>query len=447
MATPIAAETSAKRSNALKSGKASHNWLPTIAERTLTHVLRMQTRRFLSVQPSSLTRLPGPVENRRYVLYLHIPFCETLCPYCSFNRFTFDEKRAHAYFESLRNEIRMAADLGYQFETMYIGGGTPTILPEELARTIDETCELFPIREVSCETNPDHLNDQVMELMKHRVQRLSVGVQSFNEDLLTRMDRCGKFGTPKEIQQRIRRYAPDFTCLNVDMIFNFPTQTEEMLREDIRTVIESGAQQVTYYPLMTSPSVARSLAASVGRVDMHRERRYFEIINEEMAKVFTPSAAWTFQRDGSGLIDEYIMDTREYVGLGAGAFSYLNGTLYVNTFSLTDYADRINSGRMSLSGEQKYDQYARMRYDLMMDLFGLDLEKDDFPSQFGITRDRGLWLEMFFLNMVGAFSKDSTRQLTPFGQYLAVVIMREFFSGVNNLRDQARRSISLEGIA
>jgi coproporphyrinogen III oxidase-like Fe-S oxidoreductase len=231
------------------------------------------------------------------------------------------------------------------------------------------------------------------------------------------------------------------------MIFNFPTQTEEMLREDIRTVIESGAQQVTYYPLMTSPSVARSLAASVGSVDMHRERRYFEIINEEMEKVFTPSAAWTFQREGSGLIDEYIMDTREYVGLGAGAFSYLNGTLYVNTFSLTDYADRINSGRMSLSGEQKYDQYARMRYDLMMDLFGLDLEKDNFPSQFGITRDRGLWLEMFFLNMVGAFSKDSSRQLTPFGQYLAVVIMREFFSGVNNLRDQARRSISLDGIA
>ncbi len=341
----------------------------------------------------------------------------------------------------------MAETLGYRFETMYIGGGTPTILPDELAHTIDLAGELFPIREVSCETNPDHLNDRVMEVLRHRVQRLSVGVQSFNEDLLNRMDRCGKFGTPAQIQERIKRYAGNFTCLNVDMIFNFPTQTEAMLREDIRMVMASGAQQVTYYPLMTSPSVERSLAQSVGPVDNRRERRFFEIIHTELEREFTSSAAWTFQRNGSGLIDEYIMDTREYVGLGAGAFSFLDGTLYVNSFSLNDYGRRISSGQMSLRGEQKYDQYARMRYNLMMDLFGLDLEKDDFPAQFGVTRNRGLWLEMFFLNMVGAFSKESPHHLTPFGQYLAVVIMREFFSGVNHLRDQARRSISLDGIA
>jgi coproporphyrinogen III oxidase-like Fe-S oxidoreductase len=447
MKSPITAENQTKQSNTMNGKTARLNWLLALAERTLTQVLRMQTRRFLNIQPSTVAKLPGPVEGHRYVLYLHIPFCETLCPYCSFNRFVFDKDRALAYFESLRSEMRMAAELGYRFETMYIGGGTPTILPNELARTIDEAVELFPIREVSCETNPDHLNEPVMELLKHRVQRLSVGVQSFNEDLLMRMDRCGKFGTPAQIQERIRRYAPDFTCLNVDMIFNFPTQTEEMLRQDIRMVIASGAQQVTYYPLMTSPSVARSMAASVGNVDNRRERRFFEIINEEMADAFTPSAAWTFQREGSGLIDEYIMDTREYVGLGAGAFSYLDGTLFVNTFSLSEYADRINAGKMSVSGEQKYENYARMRYDLMMDLFGLDLGKDDFPIQYGITRKRGLWLELFFLNMVGAFSKDSSSRLTPFGQYLAVVIMREFFSGVNHLRDQARQSISPDGIA
>ena len=117
---------------------ARPNWLPAIAERTLTHVLRIQTRRFLNIQPSSLTRVPGPEDGKRYVLYLHIPFCDTLCPYCSFNRYVFDKDRALAYFKSLRSEMRMAADLGYRFETMYIGGGTPTILPDELARTIDE---------------------------------------------------------------------------------------------------------------------------------------------------------------------------------------------------------------------------------------------------------------------------------------------------------------------
>ena len=421
------------------------SWLPVVSERVLTSFLRVETRRFLNIKPARERMLPPPKPGHQYVLYLHVPFCESLCPYCSFNRYVFDETEARNYFKSLREEINQAANLGYRFETMYIGGGTPTILPDELIRTIDLAKELFPIREVSCETNPNHLTTPLIELLKGRVQRLSVGVQSFDNRLLAQMERCEKFGNAEEIQERIRSFAPEFTCLNVDMIFNFPNQTEAILREDIRRAIGSGAQQVTYYPLMTSPTVARSLASSVGRVDYRRERRFFAIIHEEMEKEFTASAAWTFQRNGAGMIDEYIVNTREYVGLGSGAFSYLDGTLYVNTFSLSEYTKLISAGEMSVSGVQKYSRYAQMRYNLMMDLFGLEMAEDGFHGEFGITRKRGLWLEMFFLNMVGAFERD-TNQLTPLGQYLSVVIMREFFSGVNHLRDTARSSISPKGI-
>jgi coproporphyrinogen III oxidase-like Fe-S oxidoreductase len=424
---------------------AFSSWLPTFSERVLTSFLRVETKRFLNIKPARERMLPPPKPGRQYVLYIHIPFCESLCPYCSFNRFVFNETEARKYFKYLREEINQAANLGYRFETMYVGGGTPTILPDELISTIDLAKELFPIHEVSCETNPNHLTSPVIEMLKGRVQRLSVGVQSFNNQLLAQMQRCEKFGSAEEIQERIQSFAPEFTCLNVDMIFNFPNQTEAILREDIRRAIDSGAQQVTYYPLMTSPTVARSLAISIGRVDYRRERRFFEIIHEEMEKEFTASAAWTFQRNGAGMIDEYIVNTRESVGLGSSAFSYLDGTLFVNTFSLSDYEKHITAGEMSVTGVQKYNRYAQMRYNLMMDLFGLEMAEDGFHGDFGITRKRGLWLEMFFLNMVGAFEKD-THQLTPLGQYLSVVIMREFFSGVNHLRDTARSSISPEGI-
>jgi coproporphyrinogen III oxidase-like Fe-S oxidoreductase len=420
-------------------------WLPVVSEWVLTSFLRVEMKRFLNIKPAHERKPPPPKPGRQYVLYLHVPFCESLCPYCSFNRFIFNETVARNYFISLREEINQTANLGYRFETMYIGGGTPTILPDELIRTIDLAKELFPIREVSCETNPNHLTSPVIELLKGRVQRLSVGVQSFNNQLLAQMQRCEKFGSAEEIQERIRTFAPEFTSLNVDMIFNFSNQTEAILREDIRQAIGSGAQQVTYYPLMTSPTVSRSLASSVGRVDYRRERKFFEIIHEEMEKEFTASTAWTFQRNGAGMIDEYIVNTREYVGLGSGAFSYLDGTLFVNTFSLSEYKKLISARKMSVTGVQKYSRYAQMRYNLMMDLFGLDMAEDGFPGEFGISRKRGLWLEMFLLNMVRAFEKD-TNQLTPLGQYLSLVIMREFFSGVNLLRDTARSSISPEGV-
>lgn len=424
-----------------------HSWLPGISEKLLTSILRLETKRYLSIEPAKDRWLPEGKAGREYVLYLHVPFCESLCPYCSFNRFVFDEYRARRYFQSLRTEITRAAELGYEFKTIYIGGGTPTVLPDELIQTIDHAKSLFPIQEVSCETNPNHLTQPVVALLKTRVQRLSVGVQSFNSKLLSEMQRCETVTSVEELQARIRRFAPEFTCLNVDMIFNFPNQSEEMLREDIRRVIESGAQQVTYYPLMTSPSVADALARSVGSVNTSRERKYFEIIQQEMEAEFNSTSAWTFQRNDTGLIDEYIVNTREYVGLGAGAFSYLDGTLFVNTFSLSEYQKRIDAGEMSVMGFQEYGRYARMRYNLMMDLFGLEMEADHFPQEFGITRRRGLWLEMFFLNLVGAFRKDAPGKLTLLGKYLSVVIMREFFSGVNHLRDTARESISSEGIA
>ena len=139
------------------------------------------------------------------------------------------------------------------------------------SQTIDLARELFGVDEVSCETNPNHLNPEIVDLLKDRVQRLSVGVQSFDDGLLKQMNRYEKFGSGASILESIRRAAPYFKSLNVDMIFNFPSQTPQILRDDIRAVIESGAQQVTFYPLMSSPSVKRSMSNSVGELMPARE--------------------------------------------------------------------------------------------------------------------------------------------------------------------------------
>lgn len=414
------------------------------AERLLTAFLKIASRQYLSLKPASLSIVPPPQPGRNYTLYAHVPFCESLCPYCSFNRFVLNQARAERYFHSLREEMRILAGQGYRFSSLYFGGGTPTIMPDELVQTIDLARSLFDIREVSCETNPNHLVPQFIDKLEGRVQRLSVGVQSFDDGLLRQMKRYEKYGSGAQIQGSIRQAAPHFQSLNVDMIFNFPSQTPEILREDIRMAMETGAQQITFYPLMTSPSVKVSMTNSVGALKPSREADYYSIITQNLSGEFSPLSAWTFARNGTQMIDEYIVDTEEYVGVGSGVFSYLDGTLYASTFSLNEYEKRIASGQMAISGVQPFTRHQQMLYRMMMDLFGLNFDRRSFIERFGLPPARGLWLEMLFFNILGAFKRENRSIPTPVGRYLSLVIMREFFTGVNRLRDISRAALTAQ---
>ena len=467
-----------------------------ISERFLTHLIKPMIKRSLAMDPTDEPFMPAPKPGERYMLYLHVPFCERLCPYCSFNRYPFRKEVARPYFANLRREMLMLKDLGYDFESLYFGGGTPTILLDELCETIDLARDTFGIREVGAETNPNHLVQPWLDKLSGRVQRLSVGVQSFDDGLLRQMDRYDKYGSGAEILERIRYATPYFTSLNADMIFNFPSQTEDILIADVERVIESGASQTTFYPLMASPSVERSLAATVGKVDYQREQRFYEVICElltgelpdlsagafdeplvdvgagnavhisETVRVAPPTrpglfefgSAWTFNRRGANvggsvsepfddaMIDEYVVNYEEYPAIGSGGITYLGSNLYVNTFSVVDYNAAIESGRMSMMGKTTFSKRDRMRYRFMMQLFGLRLDKRAFERDFGCTVEAGLPVEMAFMAASGAFATNDAEELTltPKGRYLTVVMMRQFFIGVNNLRDQARAALTGE---
>jgi menaquinone C8-methyltransferase len=414
------------------------------AERLLTAVMRRTNARYLTLEPAGINKLPAPVPGRPYLLYVHIPFCERLCPYCSFNRFPFNKELSDKYFVALRDEMRMVADLGFDFPAMYIGGGTPTIDIEQLVKTIDLAKELFSIVEISSETNPNHLYPQWVEPLVDRVDRFSVGVQSLDDELLKQMDRYDKYGSAYEILERLQSIEGAFHSLNVDMIFNFPSQTAEKLATDVELVKRTGANQVTFYPLMASPAVRESLRRTVGKVDYEREYRYYLAIAEQMSDQFSPASAWTFSRTGGGMIDEYIVDYEDYVGIGSGAFSFLEGALYVNSFSLQEYGERIAAGKTSVVQKREFTKTDRMRYRFLMSLFGMKLDKRQFQADFGVSIDFGLAIEMAYMRSAGAFAIDNSEELvlSATGRYLLVAMMREFFVGVNNLRDQARGALS-----
>jgi len=418
-----------------------------LSERAITAALRILNRSYLSQSPCDLESLPAPKPGDGYVLYAHVPFCERLCLYCSFNRFLYREDRAREYFKHLRKEMHMVAELGYDFPSLYIGGGTPTILLDELTETIDLATSLFSIKEVSCETSPNHLGPELVDALADRVHRLSVGVQSFEDLLLRQMDRLDKYGSGDALFDKVWNVAGAFHSLNVDMIFNFPSQTEEMLLRDIELLKATGANQTTFYPLMASPKTRRELASAVGRIDYGRETEYYRIIAEALAGEFVPTSAWTYSRDVDTMIDEYIVDYEQYVGVGSGALSFLGGRIYSNTFSLKDYGVAVGSGRMSVA--KRGTQYARkalMRYRFVTDLFGLRLDKRRFERDFGVPVERGLWAELAFMRAAGGIATDTDTEitLTEKGRYLLMVMMRETLATSNDHRDQERAALPTE---
>ena len=112
----------------------------------LSTVVRACSNQYLKLTPTDDAKVVPPKPGQRYMLYMHVPFCERLCPYCSFNRFPFKEERAKPYFANMRKEMIMLKDLGYDFESVYIGGGTPTIMIDELFETIDMVLQYQNLR-------------------------------------------------------------------------------------------------------------------------------------------------------------------------------------------------------------------------------------------------------------------------------------------------------------
>lgn len=414
-----------------------------------SNAMRYATHYYLNLQKSERTQLPKPnpqkAKNKSYLLYMHIPFCSTLCAYCSFNRFLFQEEKARAYFVNLRQEMQRVKDLGYDFSSLYVGGGTTSILPDELCKTLDLAKSLFHIQEVSCESDPNHLQKDILESFKGRIDRLSVGVQSFDDGILRKIGRYEKFGSGEEIYKKLESAIGILPILNVDLIFNFPNQTQEMLARDLEWIKKLQPNQLTTYPLMSSPSVKSSLKHSIGEVDLKKEARFYQQILDSLALDFIPLSSWAFSHKGSEMFDEYVVKNDEYVGIGTGSFSFLNGTLYANTFSLKEYAQRIQNGQMGVARERKYSRKAQLQYRLMVELFGGQASVESFKSLYHSNLEKDLFKEIAFLRLSGnIFKKGNVYYPTEKGKYLLISMMKEFYIGMDYVREESRKMLNEE---
>lgn len=378
-------------------------------------------------------------------LYVHVPFCEVLCPFCSFHRVRFNASKSRRYFDALRREIALYHDAGFRFCDVYVGGGTPTVDADELIETLAAVRARSPVRSISVETNPNHLQPELMRRLRDAgVTRLSVGVQSFDDGLLAGMDRLEKYGHAGQIRERLAAAQGIFPTLNVDMIFNLSGQTLPMLDHDLDVLQALGADQVSFYPLMTAPSARHAMQKSMGLSDARLRHPMYERILDRMLPGYRAASAWCFSR-GEGMFDEYIIEQDDYVGVGSGAFSYVGGAMYSTTFSLQHYCRRVEGGHNGITQRRSLSLKERMRYDFLVRLFGGTLDRAYIERRWGRAFAVRMAPELLAMQLLGATRHDADGiRLTRRGMYCWMLMMAEFFNAVNDVRERMREHVRQE---
>ena len=406
---------------------------------------------YLRFDPQTTCILPEIRDNSKpLMMYIHIPFCEELCNYCSFHKVAFYEDGG--YFGALRKEIIMHKEKGHKFQSVYFGGGTPTILMPELLETIVLLKKLFNINEFSIETNPNHLDVEHLQPLKDMgINRLSVGVQSFDDEILKATGRYHKYGSGEEIISKIAAFQDFFPTFNIDMMFNFPIQTKESLEKDIEIIKKLKVSQVTYYPLMISSSTHKEIEQTMGKVDNKRGRAFYKLISEALSEDYQAATAWCFNRKYnksdsqaaenkvSQLVDEYVINYNEYAGVGSGAIGFLEGSIYANTFNISEYVERIEKGEFPIIARRNCTKREMLLYDFLMQLFGLSLDLEQVSRKHGVNAFLWLFPEIMFFKLIGGIKNSPQNNVLLLkNRYYWVIMMREFFTSVNNFREYCR---------
>lgn len=403
----------------------------------LSFIVRREGRKFLCLAEPDEQTLSSllAIGSREMALYVHIPFCRTLCPFCCFNRYLFSEEKARPYFKALRGELDMYLDHGFRFPSVYFGGGTPPILMDELLAFVSYLKRKTPVKEISLESTPAEINRRTVELLRQAgVNRLSIGVQSFDNAVLKAMGRVT--GSAEEARERVLMAQGQFDTVNVDLIFNFPFQSTRQFEADVQTFKDLKIDQATFYPLMASPHKRSVMERRFNRVDTRRERQFYDIILHELLDDgYTPSTAWCFSRSDH-MIDEYIVQFDDYVGIGAGSVSIVGSNFYVNSFSLERYADFLNNGRLPVIGVRTLTEKEALRYYLLTSLFGGSLDKERLEGRFGSRAESKLGLEIQGLRALGFIRGNERLEITRRGMFPVSVMMRDFFASLNGLREK-----------
>jgi oxygen-independent coproporphyrinogen-3 oxidase len=306
-------------------------------------------------------------------IYIHIPFCKQACHYCDFH-FSTSVKKKHELVQSLCRELELRkSELTETVETIYFGGGTPSLLTAEeldlLLECVDTNYSIIDSPEITLEANPDDLTpEKIRELSDSKVNRLSIGIQSFFEEDLKMMNRAHNV---KEALECIKNAIPHFKNISVDLIYGIPGMTRDRWLENIRTAISLGVPHLSCYALTIEPKTALDNFIKKGLMapmDDALAQEHYTILIEETEKMgFINYEFSNFGKEGyQSQNNMAYWRGKSYLGIGPSAHSYDGTVRSWNVNNNTKYIKSIEKNQLPierevLSEKDKYNEYIMTR--------------------------------------------------------------------------------------
>jgi len=309
-------------------------------------------------------------------IYIHIPFCKKKCQYCDFNSFEYKDEMVDQYVEALCSEISMYKDTNTVVKTVFLGGGTPSVLSvlqlRQIVAALTESFDMDHVEEFTIEMNPDTVEEALTSALRELgINRVSMGLQSSDDDMLKVLGRLHDYETFEKAYDLLRQAGIE--NINIDLMFGLPNQSLDLWCETVKKVIDLRPEHVSAYSLKVEEGTPFFKLNEEGLLHLPTEdedREMYHYIVEALGAVgLNQYEISNFsKKDHESQHNLIYWKNENYVGLGLGAHGSLDGRRYANVTALKDYHSMVVEGKKPIESETYIDEKEHLFETIMLGL-------------------------------------------------------------------------------
>ena len=369
-------------------------------------------------------------------IYIHIPFCKKACHYCNFH-FSTNQNSKSAFIEAVCRELilRKSEYASDEIQSIYFGGGTPTVLDvtelNTILKTVYKNYKVSETAEITLEANPDDLDlEKIKQLSNTKINRLSIGIQSFHESELSAMNRAHNAEDARKCLELATTY---FDNITIDLMFGMPTMSIELWRQNLQIAFEFGIKHLSCYSLTVEPKTALEHFIKKGShppMDDELAAQHFEVLLEETsAQGLTHYETCSFGHpDYFSKHNTSYWLGKTYMGVGPSAHSFDGSKRSWNVSNNSKYIKALEVDKLPfesevLSVENRFNEYIMTG---LRTIWGISLEK--IEADYGVKiKDHLLQNSKKFISSNTLVIEDNHLKITTSGKFLSDGIASDLF--------------------